>query len=277
MQFIRIFLNRCFNRLGINQRGGQHCCFESENIFRLNGVKFILSCDIKEMQNIKSSENCFLLGKTPLMVEKMIDLGKQREIMKIFEMGIFQGGSTVLYDQVFQADKIVAIDYHPQPVEALGKYIEQHRRIESIKPYYGVNQADRSAMESILTSEFPKKDIDLIVDDASHFYLETRAAFNINFPFLKAGGLYIIEDWAWAHWAGDLWQKDASPFGESKAMSNFLIELFMFTASCPEMVEDIVFNHNTIILKKGSGSFAAEPFDIGDHYLLRGKTFQAWL
>jgi hypothetical protein len=211
------------------------------------------------------------------MIERSIAIGREQKIKKVFDMGIFKGGSVVLYDQIFQPDKIVAIDFMRLPVEALANYIKQSKKCESVKPYYGINQADRTAMEAILSSEFPEKDIDLIVDDASHFYAETREAFNINFPYLKAGGLYIIEDWGWAHWTGNLWQTEASPFGNSKAMSNLLIELFMFAASRPDLVEDISFNHNTITIKKGSGQLPEGKFDIGEHYVLRGKSFEAWL
>ena len=97
-------------------------------------------------------------------------------------MGIFKGGSLVLYDQIFSLEKIAAIDYLSEPVEALVKYISSRDKAQNIRPYYGVNQADRPAMEQILSAEFPERDIDLIVDDASHLYGETREAFASHFP-----------------------------------------------------------------------------------------------
>ena len=39
--------------------------------------------------------------------------------------------------------------------------------------------------------------LDLVIDDASHLYTETKKSFEILFPLLKAGGLYVIEDWSW--------------------------------------------------------------------------------
>ena len=42
--------------------------------------------------------------------------------------------------------------------------------------------------------------LDLVVDDASHLYGPTKASFEILFPLLRPGGLYLIEDWAWDHW-----------------------------------------------------------------------------
>ncbi len=215
------------------------------------------------------------------MIERSVAIGEQHKINKIFEMGIFKGGSAVLYDQIFQPEKIVAIDYNKNQIDALTKYAARKKKNDDIKPFYGINQADRSAMEKILTIEFPGRDIDLIVDDASHFYKETKDAFNITFPFLRAGGQYIIEDWAWAHWPGKPWQTNPwhfwtrRPFRGTKALSNLLIELFMLAASRSDLIEDIFINHNVIIVKKGSGSLPEGKFDIGDHYLLRGKSFDA--
>jgi hypothetical protein len=42
--------------------------------------------------------------------------------------------------------------------------------------------------------------LDLVIDDASHIYGPTKASFQALFPLLRPGGLYLIEDWAWAHW-----------------------------------------------------------------------------
>lgn len=256
---------------------------EKENIsedkctYELNGVKFCVTWDPEILGNMRSSENCFILGKAQPMIEHYIAMNREQEIKKVFDIGILQGGSIVLFDQIYRLDKIVTIDLAKQPVEALSKYIEQRNKSNSMKPYYGVNQADRNAMESILLAEFPANDIDLIVDDGSHFYVETREAFNISFPFLKTGGHYIIEDWGWAHWTGEPWQTAANPFGKSKAMSNLLIELFMLAASRPDFIKDIIINHNIIVVKKGSGQLPAQRFDIGNYYMLRGKTFRAWL
>jgi hypothetical protein len=192
-------------------------------------------------------------------------------------MGILHGGSVVLYDQIFQPEKLVAIEYADMPVAALDGYIVNHARTEKVRPYFGVNQADRQKMERILNYEFPDRDIDLIVDDASHLYDETRQAFNICFPYLKRGGLYDIEDWAWAHWPGDYWQKNNKYFKNRKALSNLLIELFMLTASCPDFIKDIVVEPSAITVTRGSGALPVSEFTLENHYLLRDKIFNPWL
>jgi len=54
-----------------------------------------------------------------------------------------------------------------------------------------VNKADLAALTQICGQAFAGEPIDLIVEDASHFYAETRAAFRALFPRLRPGGVYI--------------------------------------------------------------------------------------
>ena len=251
--------------------------WEDDVRLTINDIDFYLSMDTDELKSGKSTSDSFLLGKPKHQVEKAVTIGQQRRINKIFEMGILHGGSVVLYDQIFRPEKIVAIEHSLEPVESLANYIAKHRKSHIVKPYYRVNQADRSAMENILSAEFPDRDVDLIIDDASHLYEETREAFNISFPYLKNGGLYIIEDWAWAHWSGDYWQKDHAYFSGRKSLSNLLIELFMLAASCPGFVKDIVVEPSVITVSRGDEVLPVGPFNIADHYLLRGEHFGAWL
>ena len=48
-----------------------------------------------------------------------------------------------------------------------------------------------------------KLQLDLVIDDASHLLPETTASFNVLFPRLRAGGLFVIEDWSWQHYRDD--------------------------------------------------------------------------
>ncbi len=243
----------------------------------INGYRFVLSFDTDTLKKVSSEPDRFLLGKPRHMVEWAADIAQTEHVRNVFEMGILQGGSVVLYDQLFRPDKIVAIDHDPTPVSALANYISGRGDSAAVRPYYGVSQDDRVAMEALLSGEFPARDIDLIIDDASHLYKPTRTAFNICFPYLRQGGFYIIEDWAWAHWAGDFWQGKGSPFADETALSNLLIELFMMSASRPDLIESLFIDHNMVIVKRGAGALPEGEFDIAAHYLLRDKSFGAWL
>jgi len=58
---------------------------------------------------------------------KAVAIGQQQRINKILEMGILQGGSVVLYDQIFSSEKIVAIKHSLEPVESLANDIAKRR------------------------------------------------------------------------------------------------------------------------------------------------------
>jgi O-methyltransferase len=248
-----------------------------ENTLRVNEVNFLVTFDDAEMRSTESVENCFLLAKSRTMVDRAVLLRNTGPpIQRILDIGIFKGGSVVLYDQLFHPSKLVALEHALGPIDPLDHYIISNDRSHVIRLCYGVNQADGHQVGPILASEFPSADIDLVVDDASHLYEETRASFNLVFPYMRSGARFVLEDWAWAHWSADTWQHN-SYFAERKALSNLLIELFMLSASRPDLIADIAVNHEVVIITKGNGSVPLENFDIADYYVLRGKTFGAWL
>ena len=77
----------------------------------------------------------------------------------------------------------------------LQDYIDQRALGDRFCTNYGVDQADKPALEAILQRDIPGEAVDLIVDDASHLYPQTRATLETLFPKLRNEGLYILEDW----------------------------------------------------------------------------------
>jgi hypothetical protein len=61
-----------------------------------------------------------------------------------------------------------------------------------IKTYWKTDQADKTRLRTIVETEFDGP-LDLLIDDASHLYRQTRASFEALFPLLVPGGLSIIE------------------------------------------------------------------------------------
>jgi predicted O-methyltransferase YrrM len=122
--------------------------------------------------------------KTPPMVEAIYEVCAPIEPKRILELGTASGASAVLWRELFQADKLVTIDRAKEPLELPG-----------IRTYRGLDQADADALREIVRVEFDS--LDLVIDDASHFYEPTRASFDVLFPLLRPGGLYVLEDWDW--------------------------------------------------------------------------------
>jgi hypothetical protein len=117
----------------------------------------------------------------------------------IVELGISQGGSTALASILTDPRKLVAVELEPEPVEPLEAFLRRTGRDTTTRTYYGVDQSDRSRLTEILDAEFGDEPIDLVIDDASHLLEPTRASFEVLFPRLRPGGLFVIEDWNWQH------------------------------------------------------------------------------
>ena len=64
-----------------------------------------------------------------------------------------------------------------------------------VHAYYGVDQGDAATLRRIVADEFGGEPLDLVIDDASHLLDPTRSSFNVLFPLLRPGGVYVIEDW----------------------------------------------------------------------------------
>jgi len=81
--------------------------------------------------------------------------------------------------------------------DAIDRHVQ--RCGDRLKVYYETSQSERAKVSKIIDDNF-NAPLDLVIDDASHLYEHTKKALDVAFPRLKVGGLYIIEDWNWAHY-----------------------------------------------------------------------------
>jgi SAM-dependent methyltransferase len=246
----------------------------ADNLMRVDGVEFYLTVGLDELHSHASQRNHFLLGKNRQMIDDVLALRQRERIDRILDVGIFKGGSTALYAKLFEPSKLVAIEYTAEPVAALTAFIEDNALADRLIPFYGTDQSDAAAMSGILGAQFPARDIDLVVDDASHFYFESRATLNLALPYLRPDGLYVIEDWGWAHWPGDVWQKGRAIPLAKPALSNLLTEVTMLCASRPDIVSSVSITPNSAVLRRGPAAIEPQGFDIGNHYLCRDRWFK---
>jgi SAM-dependent methyltransferase len=151
---------------------------------------------------------------------------------------------------------------------------EQLMVVAGVEFFVTTDLADRPKMKSILDEEFPDRNIDLVIDDASHFYQETRSSFNSIFPYLKPGGIYIVEDWGWAHWPGDTWQKSQAIPTWRPALSNLLFEICVLSASSSDLVAEVRVNSMSFMVRKGEAEMPREDFDLGGYTLTRDHWFK---
>ena len=118
----------------------------------------------------------------------------------ILELGIWDGGSVAFWHELFRPKKHVAIDLMGRSDSAyFERYVASRGLSDRIQTLWSFDQADKARLGRLLATTFDGP-VNLVIDDASHLYGPTLASLEALFPVLSPGGLYIIEDWAWAHW-----------------------------------------------------------------------------
>ena len=242
----------------------------SDTLIDFNGVQVEL-CVPPALYDRQSTRNHFILGKSRSMIEGMMKSTEALDVRAVIDVGVYKGGSVVFLNEVFHPQKLVAIERNPVDVPPLTRYCSDPMRIDRLRIFLGVDQADQAALDRICRHEFGDQPLDLVVDDASHFFEETRSTFRALFPRLRPGGIYIIEDWAWAHWPGDYWQKERGGdyFRRKLPLSNLLVELMLLCAGSPELVRNVTFNPDVIYVERGHGPL--DPgFELSDHFFNRG-------
>ncbi len=224
------------------------------------------------------------------VVERYVDLIDRIRPTRIVELGINRGGSTALLSELARPTKLVAFEINSVPVDALSAYIERRELRDTVRPFYAVDQSDRTRLAEVLDAELDGGEpIDLVVDDASHLYRETRASFETLFPRLRPGGLFLIEDWRWQHRVGDgiaaaledhsredhaelrrtfreaVAASKADPLSSDTPLSRLVVELLLTRASSGDTIREVTINSNWAVVERGADPIDL-PFRLDDHH-----------
>ena len=151
-----------------------------------------------------------------------------RKVERMLEIGIWEGGSLLLFAHATDIPRISAIDIR-NPSEAITRHLEAHNLQDRVHIHYGVSQGDKASVLQALGKDHGDQLLDLVIDDASHKYDLTKAAFETAFPRLRPGGVYVIEDWNWAHFGEEVF--DTGEWGAAPALSNLILELCIAAGS----------------------------------------------
>jgi predicted O-methyltransferase YrrM len=241
--------------------------------FSLGGEHFVIEIGAPPKSRRVSTMEAFTIMKNEPYLRVYENLASSFSPRSILELGVLQGGSYVFLDQLLTPRRMSAVEISPRPVAPLLHYISG-RKDRFV--HFGTSQRDGEMLRQIVLSELADE-LDLVVDDASHTYEETKTSFEFLFPLLHPGGIYAIEDWSWAHHPN--YQSQDAPFSERHALSNLLFEQIMLLGSTSVISEIRVWRFLYLIRKTES---AFRPPNAGqtstrgsvfDQILTRGKNW----
>jgi SAM-dependent methyltransferase len=209
--------------------------WESESNFRTPNFNF--RCSVSDYSS-KTDAGRISILKHKQFLEIYKKLSLAQDINSVLELGFFQGGMPLFLADVVQPEKILAIDWN-HPTKELSALLARTKIKTKIELVGGIDQGNAVSIRKLVKRAFGSEPLDLIIDDCSHYYPQTKICFENLFGYLKPGGKYIVEDWGWTHWPGSNWQGPASHFHDMPSMSNMIFEFVMALASKEDMISSI--------------------------------------
>lgn len=108
--------------------------------------------------------------------------------VSILEIGISHGGSLQMWKKYFGEDvSIFAIDINPE----CKQFEDDHTKI-----FIG-SQSDAKFLNEVI-AQIPQ--LDIIIDDGGHTMIQQKVSFEMLYPKVKGGGLYLVEDTHTSYW-----------------------------------------------------------------------------
>jgi len=220
----------------------------------------------------RTTADRFVLMKSKAMVESFLEHAPVGNVENIVDLGIFKGGSIAFYQQLFLPRRIVGIELHKDRVKGLDEFVSRHSLKDSVHLHYGTSQSDRKALAKIVHKEFRDQPIDLVIDDCSHKYEPTKASLNFLLPRVRPGGVYVIEDWGWAHWPDEHWQGTSHQYSdEPDPLSKLILELVMVSESRPALIREVAVKSGAVYLTRGAEVVRDDTLDVSASYLTGGR------
>ncbi|MDB5072246.1 MAG: glycosyltransferase WbsX family protein [Candidatus Eremiobacteraeota bacterium] len=181
----------------------------------------------------------------------------------VLEIGIWDGGSTALWNEVLQPQRIVAIDAMDRDDSAyFRRYVEMNALHGRVVTHWRTDQADRLALRTIVERDLGGT-LDCVIDDGSHLFAPTRASFETLFPLLPPGGVYVIEDWAWEHWPE--FQDPGNFWAGEEGLSKLVAELVAATGTSRTLISRMSVYEGFVAIERAADDAALSAFRLDDH------------
>jgi predicted O-methyltransferase YrrM len=211
------------------------------------------------------------LRKTPKFVERYRALAPELQGCRMVEVGVDQGGGTLFFLKLFKPHRLLAIELAHEPVPKLMSFLAEHDKNKCVNVCWGLDQADAREVPRQVEDMFGGEPLDIVVDDASHLLMQTTTTFELLFPRLRPGGVYVIEDWSSVHLmeariASEIasspdrylaaGQAKLPHFDYEMPMSFLICQLLIASARNPEWISDIRVSKGICEIRRGAADIA---------------------
>ncbi len=234
----------------------------AEDAFRIGATKFTAA----PFARFASTPENFCVVKPPELIERYVELVDALQPRRIVELGICRGGSTALLAALARPDAMLAVELAEERIAALDTFLVREGLSDFVVAAFGIDQSDGPRLEQLVDETVGPAPLDLVVDDASHDVELTRLSFNVLFPRLRPGGLFVIEDWAWAHAGYEATRPGAIP------LTQLVFETVLTVPYKPGLIDDVVINREWAVVRRGERPLEPGPFDISGTYGERGRS-----
>jgi hypothetical protein len=136
-----------------------------------------------------------------------------KENITIAEVGILGGASLRTWREFFPNAKIIGIDKVENNINERMEVVKNDFFESDLNSKFFLCDQNKTEDLNLLKSKLAQENIqiDIFIDDGSHFQKDIIQTFEIMFPLLNKGGIYIIEDICTTEnlLRGDKWWGDA--------------------------------------------------------------------
>tara|TARA_R110002073_G_scaffold253083_2_gene415811 strand:- start:531 stop:1343 length:813 start_codon:yes stop_codon:yes gene_type:complete len=155
--------------------------------------------ELRPNERFPSKPDRVCLRKPANFTDRYLALAEEFQECRMVEIGVDRGGSTSFFLKLLKPQGLLALELSHRPVATVMDFLKAHDAEKRVNICWGVDQADEVELPRLVEEMFDDQPLDLVIDDASHLLVPTTSTFEILFPRLRAGGLYIIEDWSSKH------------------------------------------------------------------------------
>jgi hypothetical protein len=214
-----------------------------------------LGCDLDLLAALAGTDKYGVHAYTP--VYQALLRARRRQRVALLEIGVGGygqapgGESLLMWAAYFRKGRIYGIDVADSTALSQGRV-----------KVFQCSQVDRARLTRLAEEIGP---FDVVIDDGSHRSEHQIESFRILWPFVKEGGLYIVEDVQTSYWPSFGGGELGTPACQNSCMSYFKrladsVNQAEFLAPAEAGLElqsaigSIAFHHNLIVLSKDSSA-----------------------